>query len=812
MQEPRKTEDSARRLPRFLPPALVIACLLSAAGLLSLHLAADAPPDASGSAGLHFDAPSKCHNARNAILFGEWVIDEWTPFIHSPAQTILQAGVFSVLGSGTVQMRILSVLASLLSLWLLFVLIRRDCGYGIALVALIAFTLNVDFWVYGRSGLLEPLVILGMLATLWTLRNGYRAAEEESPLSRVILWFAATALLGMAALLSKVISVYFLVSVALMVCLFPPRRKISLAVLFGVFGILLAVYLGPFMRINAQYFARESGYWAERAGSSDHLKLWLTQPLFFTLKNTSALTHLAAIALCFVFFGLRDREKRQRRIVPAIMALTFIAGSQFLSVVSYRPQRYYVPLLAPIAFLAATSIHRLFLWISDEELWRRPAFGRCVAAFLALTFLLSLSPLGPIRLIDKRIEAIALSPGERMAATAGVVLLAILAWLAIRGVVRKGLSRIPLRMRTWSLVLCLLLALGAYARKSTHPYRHWAKNARYGMRDFGMMLGERYHDMHIAGTTPLFAVIDNKHHAYKVTAYDLNWRVMTNGTVTHAIIPTQFGHRRFFRNTFSNMMGRATPVDRVTIGPHPHILYAFDLKPLQQEIATEENVEALLSLANPDEHTPQTRTLIIPGATAEPGLIESREFDLLPGASASQRFSSADGLERALIVPREAWNEGRDGWTEATRIREATDSKAWEVDAILLRPSRRGDKESAFAMRSSARGAPVFAGARLRGDLKDGDVAFIEWVSEGEVIISKTITAARLTSGAYTPFILSLGKVAPDPNGSLRVRFVGKGKVHVDALLFLDKPDAERFRCCRTTGALIGSGMQAEGN
>lgn len=781
--------NTPRKLARFLTPALVIACLITSAAFLSFHLAADAPSSASESAGIHFDPPSKCHNARNQVLFDDWVIDEWTPFIHSPVHTILQSGVFSLLGTGTVQMRLLSVLISLLSLWLIFSLLQKDHGYGIALLALAAFTFSADFWVYGRSGLLEPLVMFGMLATLWALRNGYRTSENESHTSKIIIWFALTALLGILTLLSKVISAYFLASMAIMICISPPKRKIGIPVMFLVFGILLAIYLGPFMQINAAYFNRESGYWAERAASSNYLKLWLTQPIFFTLNNTSALTHLAALALCWVFFDLKDKENRDHNIVPAIMALTFITGSQFLSVVTYRPQRYYVPLLIPIAFLAANSIHRIFNWIAKQHPHPRPTFIKCTTAFLTLTFIATLSPISPIRLIDNKLKAIALSSQERLAFSAILVLAVILLWLAIRTPITKTLSRIPLRLRTWGLFACILLALATYTRKNSYPFRHWKKHTRYGMYHFGTMLGERYRDMHIAGTTPLFAVIDNSHHAYKVTGYNLNWSAMTNGTVTHAIIPTQFGKERFFKNKFSNMMARATAVDGVTIGPHPHVLYAFNLKPLEQNTTT--GSEPTLSLHNPDTHTPQTRTLIMPNTENNTALVKSRELDLLPGESVTHKFASAKEKADSFMIPRSAWNEGRMGWTEAKRIREITDPEAWEVDAILLRSSKRGDKQSAFAMRSNANGAPAYVGARLRGELKEGDTAFIEWINEDGTHLSEPISPKTLKPDSYSPFILSTTAIPPITNGSLRVTFEGKGKIFVDALLFADNDNPE---------------------
>jgi len=689
-------------------------------------------------------------------------------------------------------MRSTSVLASLLSLLLIFLLIRRDFGYGIAMLVLAAFTFNADFWVYGRSGLLEPMVMLGMLATTWALRNGYESAEDNPSGITPFFWFAAVAALAMATLLAKVISVYFLISVTVVVCVWPPKRKAVLFALFGVFAALLLLYLGPFMQINAPYFERESSYWADRAGSSDHLRLWLTQPIFYTMRHTSVLTQLGAVAIIWAFFGLRDKTERRRRVVTAVMALTFILGSQFLSVVSYRPQRYYVPLFVPVSILSACTINHLFGLCRDRIEVPRINAAKIIAALAVLTFVLTLSPLAPIRLLDRHVDAFAFSPRERMTATMALVTTILLLGIAGRKLIVAWINKIPGVVRTGGLTLCLLLAFAQYARLNSHPYRHWPEHPRYGMRDFGSMLGDRYRDMHIAGTTPLFSVIDNTHHAYKVTDYNLNWSVMTNGTVTHAIIPTQFGMLPFFERTFSNTMTRATEVERVTIGPHPHVLYAFDLEPLKTHITDSETGAPTLTLTNPDSHTPQSRTLAFGGPNVPAGLVESYELDLLPMDSETRSFSSSHQLSSALLIPRNAWYEGSKGWVEAKRIEEVTDPLAWEVDAIALTPSTKGDRTSIFALKNPSNETPSLVGVRLRGCLGPDDHVTVEWCNGGTAQVTTTVPHAALSDKAYTPVVLATGE-SPEQGGVLRIRYVGSGTLHADAMLFLTKQQASEY-------------------
>ncbi len=787
----------SRNIPKCKPCIFayipVTALLLLAAFLLCTHLAADAPSDASDSAGLHFDPPSKCHNARNKVLFGDWVIDEWTPFIHSPVQTLLQAGIFSVAGTGSAQMRLLSVVASLLSLLLIFVLTRKDFGYGVALVALTALTFSSEFWVYGRSGLLEPLVMLGMLGTAWAIRNGYEA-DKDNNADKVALWFLLAAVFGMATLLSKVISATFLASAAIAICIWPPKRKRSLVILFSAFAAMLVLYFGPFMHINAPFFERESTYWADRASSSNHLKLWLTQPLFYTLKHTSALTHLAVLAIIWSFFGLRDPAKRTKLIIPAIMAIGLIVGSQFLSIVSYRPQRYYVPLLIPIAILAASSISQLAKLAGKELSDLRPCRGKSAVAFIVLTFLFSLSPIGPMRLLEHHVDAVDFSPGSRMLFTAVAVLAVKALWFLLKGSIARAFYRIPSGLRIWVTGVCIVLALVQYARINSYSFRHWNIHPLYGMRDFGEMLGTRYRDLHIAGITPLFAVMDNKHHAYKVTDYNLNWNVMTNGTVTHLIIPTQFGHHRFFSHTFSDVMKKATVVDQVKIGPHPSKLYAIALQPAVRNISSNTDGLPLLTITNPDPYTPQTFTLITPDTGGNDALTTSEEWDLYPNTSRSHVFDSREALETSYIIPRSAWHNGPLDIKQAKRIRNVTDPQAWEIDAIALEPSESSDHTSIVAVSPDTSNRLAYAGVRLRGEVQTGDIITLEWIENDQTLRSYAISPDVLSDSRYHSFVIQLQQKHVPESQIMRIRIMGGATLYADAMLFVPESNLTTFR------------------
>ena len=108
-------------------------------------------------------------NARNLVLLGTWSTDQFNLHLVNAPFSLLEAGVFSVLGVGIVQARLLSILSVGLTTLVVGVGLRRPLGRGPALVAAAAFGSCWLVLFYGRLAYTETLVMLEMTAAAVTI-------------------------------------------------------------------------------------------------------------------------------------------------------------------------------------------------------------------------------------------------------------------------------------------------------------------------------------------------------------------------------------------------------------------------------------------------------------------------------------------------------------------------------------------------------------------------------------------------------------------------------------------------------------------
>ena len=114
------------------------------------HLGADPPINLSSSGGLFGDEAALAHNARNKILFGQWITDDWNPIIYNPIFTILGYSFFYCFGVGLVQLRLVNVLIIFVSFILLFLTIKENGGKRIVTICLLLLGFNYIFFIYSR--------------------------------------------------------------------------------------------------------------------------------------------------------------------------------------------------------------------------------------------------------------------------------------------------------------------------------------------------------------------------------------------------------------------------------------------------------------------------------------------------------------------------------------------------------------------------------------------------------------------------------------------------------------------------------------
>ena len=309
-------------------------------------------------------------------------------------------------------------------------------------------------------------------------------------------------------------------------------------------------------------FKREGGYWFSRALKHSLAKEWIQEPLVFMFRKWQlALIIVATAGMYFVHKVFRRRDINARNAALVLLALAFLLGSQMDAFVDYRPMRYYVPLLFYSTVLAVSVAASTCRWLfaPSEKTLDTNVQGAFLVGNRAFVLKFGLADI----LAKRDILPEWLTPWRRMALAAAVADVILILLILLRGrlvSVVRGVS--PAWRKAAAMVILLPVLLFALDSNQKGIVKY-VNSPRYDLYDFSVYLGEEFHDVTIAGTTPLFAVMENDDKAVKVTEYHLNWDAVREKRITHLILPTDFRHDRMFeRRLFPEAMKDATLIDR----------------------------------------------------------------------------------------------------------------------------------------------------------------------------------------------------------------------------------------------------------
>jgi 4-amino-4-deoxy-L-arabinose transferase-like glycosyltransferase len=361
--------------------------LVVAAVLRVQHIKADPPtilPQISGSAGIYFDEGVYCHNARNKILFGKWITDEWNPMVYNAPLTLIYYLGFRLFGTSIVTVKAITILFGLMGIWLFHAGLRRYLGSGpsLALTALFAF----DFYgvMYNRIGLLENFSSLCFLLGFYLF-----VRSEDRPWPVFFLGLTAA-----VAALSKYLFVYFLISTTLAVAYRAWRRSAVrhfLVFLAGGLAAALPWFFGIYLPFRSTFSKIGTGWGllsiprsiAQAAGNL--LRNPLPRYLQLLPLTGSLLVLFGAWALLKI---VRSRRSRWPESLDVFIFFWIAGAILSMGLLNYRPLRYYLPLV-PALYLAISLLVRDRDWIRSETRWFWPL--AIIPAGLLFPFLRSLA-------------------------------------------------------------------------------------------------------------------------------------------------------------------------------------------------------------------------------------------------------------------------------------------------------------------------------------------------------------------------------------------------------------------------------------
>jgi len=127
---------------------------------------ADQPPEYLFGTS-NYDEGVWAHSARNKILFGKWVMDEWNPLFINPTFTLTLYLFFYMFGVGVVQARLVNILFSIASLILLYKSLRLGYNKKIAMIGTFLLSYNILYFMFSRSALIEVFTMFFMTLTFY---------------------------------------------------------------------------------------------------------------------------------------------------------------------------------------------------------------------------------------------------------------------------------------------------------------------------------------------------------------------------------------------------------------------------------------------------------------------------------------------------------------------------------------------------------------------------------------------------------------------------------------------------------------------
>lgn len=478
---------------RHLEIALIFIALVAVL-MRAVYITADPPLNLSWSQALFTDGARAIDGARNKIMYGEWMADRVSPvLLFYPISNALAYIIYSIGGIGLAQANLTGVLPALGTLALVWHFMRKSAGKVAALVALLVFALPYAYVIYSRTPLLESLQIFLLVAAFVVLLRGRKAG-----------FVAAGVLVGAAAFMVKLHALHF--AAVVLVYLFfaartgedPDMRPYRIGALFLLgLGAAFAAWLAGIYSVDpaavSKYFRSNvlNAQSAEYTGASIATVIGTRIRQFFHVgsgmdaffRRTPVMAVLAALGLIPVMSRLArgSRSLRNWELFSAVWFVVFLTALSFLS---YRPLRYFIPLIPSMGFLVTSLIVRLIngdpLLSRDKPKWFLPAFFIWLVWLLihvqhdSIFKILELHRRGILTVPQQTIAGYDLSIAKQILLTGGVV-------AGILLLAGRNLRRASLRFRRGTRRNLALIAVAALVVLNLAKFADYCANRKYSV-------------------------------------------------------------------------------------------------------------------------------------------------------------------------------------------------------------------------------------------------------------------------------------------------------------------------------------------
>jgi len=348
-------------------PWEAIAVGLGLFAVLAVFVAADPAGGVTASNSPWTDEGFFTVNARNLIQFGHWSTDEWNLYLVNLPLSVLQAIWFAISGVGIVQARLINIACVSLTAFAIVMALRGVTGRATAIFGGLAFAASGLILYYGRLVYLEDLVVLAVTVGTLVLVRDERLTLRWGGFSGLCYGIAIATKASAAVPVAGIVAA-MIVAVAWRDA--GARRWIAgVIAASAAFGLAwLAVVWLP----NRDAVAMDLKIWAQVRLSLAPIDALRTMLRYFATDNDHVfgvllgpLLLLGAAGLGAVFLARRRLSRAQAR--TAFIAIGWLVfGCGVLLIASYRPNRYVVPLVPPLAILSAMGLDLALQWLRER--------------------------------------------------------------------------------------------------------------------------------------------------------------------------------------------------------------------------------------------------------------------------------------------------------------------------------------------------------------------------------------------------------------------------------------------------------------
>jgi 4-amino-4-deoxy-L-arabinose transferase-like glycosyltransferase len=320
----------------------ILIALLATYMLLSRFLYIDSIP------GYLWDEGGWTIGAKNFVLFGKAAFGDVYFHYTSPFYHLMTTSVFSIFGPSIINARILSSLLGILSLILLFLVVKRLYNEKVAFLSVLLLTFNGIMTISNRTAMLEtPQVFLMLLTTyLWLKgKSGFRIMAVMS---------------FVCAILLKANSLYFAVPISLLTMssdgdLFWQKPTIwfrNYRLFFFIAMPLLVCSIGLFILFDRQQFI---AVWTRIMNF--HYKSAEGGSFLQTLKYFLVRMPFEIMLTCVAFVYSVKYYLRKDAFILSWLG----SGILMHAMLRYQPYWYYFTIIPAVCVLISHFIYREFL-------------------------------------------------------------------------------------------------------------------------------------------------------------------------------------------------------------------------------------------------------------------------------------------------------------------------------------------------------------------------------------------------------------------------------------------------------------------